>query len=315
MAYVRMGWPAPPHGGIGEIYATQPMPLLGFFGEVGARLAVIGGFPLDSWTVQPAGHLSLIALARRIMAQGPRVLSLVGHTDRSGTEVYNQSLGQRRADEVRRQLLATLERMSPHSSRGIQISVSSAGASQAAGSGQNPPDRRVEVFGQSPAVPRPAEPSITVPPPAQQQPVPLPQAVTRSLAVIGTSAMPAEQKRRLNCVLAIIQRPGIDDRYINGFDYVFRTLTGDLSDQQIGLLLNSQRVRKDLANPLFGPGASDQQLAEALNLLDLRILQGIATLRRIRDTQGATMSVVMRKLNDWVSASQRNPNSIYSCWA
>jgi OmpA family len=316
MAYVRMGWPAAPHGGIGEIYPTQPAPLLGFFGEVGARLAVIGSFPLDSWTVQPAGHLSLIALARRIMAQGPRVLSLVGHTDRSGTEVYNQGLGQRRADEVRRQLLATLERMSPNSSRGIQISVSSAGASQATGSGQNPPDRRVEIFGPpSPgAPPPPRPPSIQVPPPPQ--PVPLEEAVSRSRAVIAASPMPVEQKNRLTCMLAIIQRPEVDDRFVNGHNKdIFRMLTGDLSDQQIGLLLHSNRVRRDLAKPWFGPGASDQKVAEVLDLLDQRIMQGIATLRRHRDTEGATMSIAMRKVAAWVTASQRNPKSIYSCFA
>jgi hypothetical protein len=309
MAYLRMGWPAPAHGGIGETYSPHPTRLLGFVGELGAPLEVIGGFAFDSWTITPAGHTKLIALARRITAGGPRVLQLVGHTDRTGTAAHNQGLGKRRAEEVRRLLIATLDRIRPGSSRGMQIAVSSAGASQASGTGLNPPDRRVEIFGSS--TPRPPEP---VSPPPQSQPVPLPQAVSRSVSIVAARPMPAEQKRRLSCMLAMIQRPGVDDRYLNGFDYLFRSVTRPLSPEQLDLLLNSHRVKRDLANPLFGPGSSDEEVAAELDRLDLRILQGIAFLRRHRETMGAAIDAGKLQLNDWVARQQRNPNSIYSCW-
>jgi OmpA family len=315
MAYLRMGWPAPAHGGIGETYPPHPTRLLGFVGESGAPLEAIGGFALDSWTVTPAGNTKLIALARRIIAQGPRVLQLVGHTDRTGTAAHNQGLGKRRAEEVRRLLIATLDRIRPGSSRGMQIAVSSAGASQASRTGQNPPDRRVEIFGPpTPSVPRPPEPVPPVPPPPQRQPVPLPQAVSRSVSIVAARPMPAEQKRRLGCMLAMIQRPGVDDRYLNGFDYVFRSVTRPLSPEQLDILLNSHRVKRDLANPLFGPGSSDEQVAAELDRLDLRVLQGIAFLRRHRETMGAAIDAGKLQLNDWVARQQRNPNSIYSCW-
>ena len=122
---------------------------------VAAPVDVLSAFAFDSHTLIPRHHQQLIALARQVLARpaGPPVpFVLIGHTDPVGTPDYNHALGMRRAAEVQRQLLATLDRMRPGSSRGISVTVGSRGATQlipndAAAS------RRVEIVGPPPSVP------------------------------------------------------------------------------------------------------------------------------------------------------------------
>jgi hypothetical protein len=134
--------------------AASSRPLFSGIGEPPTAVAtvpveVLSAFAFDSHTLIPRHHQQLIALARQLLARpaGPPVpFVLIGHTDPVGTPDYNHNLGLQRASEVRRQLLATLDRMRPGSSRGISVAVDSRGATQlipnnAAAS------RRVEIVG------------------------------------------------------------------------------------------------------------------------------------------------------------------------
>jgi hypothetical protein len=141
--------------------------------------AVLDRFNFDSASVLPAHQSAIIALARRIIASqgssGPiRALKVIGHTDPRGTEAYNVELGRRRAAEVRRHLLTTLDRMQPHLQLGrlMNVSVETRGETQPI-PGSPEGSRRVEVFLPTPAPPpppppRPALPAlrpVTCPPP------------------------------------------------------------------------------------------------------------------------------------------------------
>jgi hypothetical protein len=140
--------------------------------------AVLDRFNFDSASVLPAHQPAIIALARRIIASqgssGPiRALKVIGHTDPRGTETYNAELGRRRAAEVRRHLLTTLDRMQPHLQLGrlISVTVETRGETQPI-PGSPEGSRRVEVFLPSsppppPLPPRPVSPApgpVTCPP-------------------------------------------------------------------------------------------------------------------------------------------------------
>jgi outer membrane protein OmpA-like peptidoglycan-associated protein len=120
---------------------------------------IIGGFAFDRTNVAPAEHAKLIRVARLILggARGP--IRLVGHTDPVGTQAYNLDLGRRRAIEVQRQIVATLERMRPGSSRPVQFTIESAGETRPVSTGtteaERARNRRVEILLPSAAPPSP----------------------------------------------------------------------------------------------------------------------------------------------------------------
>ncbi len=93
------------------------------YGELVAQAAAIDGFAFDKSDIGPAQQTKIIALARQIMAQNIRSVRFVGHTDPVGTPAYNTGLGQRRADAVRRTLLATLDRMRPGAAASVAVST------------------------------------------------------------------------------------------------------------------------------------------------------------------------------------------------
>jgi hypothetical protein len=161
-----VGWPARMHG----------------FGEAAVPVDVIGGFGFDKADIGPPQHSKISAMARQIMARGISAVRLIGHTDPVGTPDYNRSLGQRRADAVRRALLATLDRMRPGSARSIAVTVESAGETQPLSRGPSEPerarDRRVEVF----------LPGAVRPPP-MPQPGPSPTTRTETVKVVAKSSI------------------------------------------------------------------------------------------------------------------------------
>ena len=63
-------------------------------------------FDYDSYAIRPEFQSVLEAHARALMADGTRKVQLEGHTDSRGGREYNLSLGQRRAEAVRRALVA-----------------------------------------------------------------------------------------------------------------------------------------------------------------------------------------------------------------
>jgi OmpA family/Family of unknown function (DUF5995) len=119
-------------------------------GQVPALFDTIGGFAFDKSDLGPPQQNKIIALARQILARAIRAVRLVGHTDPVGTPDYNRGLGQRRAEAVRRALLATLERMRPGSAASVAVTVESSGETQLKDRGPTEPERarnrRVEVF-------------------------------------------------------------------------------------------------------------------------------------------------------------------------
>jgi len=103
-------------------------------------------FDVDSAVVKPAFQPTLAKVAEVLTRYGENQVTIVGHTDSTGSEAYNQSLSQRRAAAV----LAELNRLGVPASRlqalGHGESEPRASNATAAGREQN---RRVEILLQS----------------------------------------------------------------------------------------------------------------------------------------------------------------------
>src|SRR5689334_5855289 len=156
-----------PTGGFG-LRAPQFATATGRFSEVTpGPLDVIGGFGFDRSDLGPPQLSKIAAVAARLMAQTVRAIRLVGHTDTVGTAGYNQALGQRRAEAVRRALLAALDRLRPGAGRTFSVNVESAGELRPVARERTEVERalnrRVEIFvpGQPPPLPQPVTPTTT----------------------------------------------------------------------------------------------------------------------------------------------------------
>jgi outer membrane protein OmpA-like peptidoglycan-associated protein len=105
-------------------------------------------FDVDSAVVKPAFEPTLAKVAEVLTRYQDNRVTIIGHTDSTGSETYNQSLSQRRAAAV----LAALTRLGVPASRlqalGSGESDPSASNETAAGREQN---RRVEILLQSTA--------------------------------------------------------------------------------------------------------------------------------------------------------------------
>jgi OmpA family len=119
-------------------------------GEPPPPFEIVGGFQFDRTGIRPGEQGKLIRTGRQIQAGSIRLVRLVGHTDPVGTPAYNVDLGRRRAIEVQRQLVATLERIRPSSSRPVQFTIESAGETRPVSTGtteaERARNRRVEIF-------------------------------------------------------------------------------------------------------------------------------------------------------------------------
>ncbi len=107
-------------------------------GAVGAYLPSVF-FSFNSATVSDANYLRLAAIANALKANPDVNIVLTGYTDGSGPEDYNKKLGQRRADEVKDELVQVF---------GIdanRISTQSEGESNPLANGRNNVNRRVDV--------------------------------------------------------------------------------------------------------------------------------------------------------------------------
>ena len=146
------------------------------YGELVAQAAPIDGFAFDKSDIGPAQQTKIIALARQIMAQNIRSVRFVGHTDPVGTPAYNTGLGQRRADAVRRTLLATLDRMRPGAAASVAVSTDSAGEFQPLPGQPAALNRRVEVI-------------LPGTPPPVPQPGPSPETRTETVKIVARSSI------------------------------------------------------------------------------------------------------------------------------
>lgn len=96
----------------------------------------IAGFVLNSFKLLPQHYDAIRQLAQQIVAiqasPAPvRAIRLIGHTDKSGPETYNQKLGLDRAQTVERTLRGELENLRPGITSQINITSNSLGESQA----------------------------------------------------------------------------------------------------------------------------------------------------------------------------------------
>ena len=97
--------------------------------------AVLDNFEFDKDRVRPIHQARIIEIARRIIAsqttaQPVRSVQIVGHTDPVGTDTYNLNLGHRRAEQVRRHLRETMERIRPGSAGSVTFAVETRGETQ-----------------------------------------------------------------------------------------------------------------------------------------------------------------------------------------
>lgn len=107
-------------------------------GGVGAYLPSVF-FSFNSATVSDANYLRLAAIANAMNSNPDVNIMLTGFTDGSGPEDYNRKLGQRRADEVKQELVQIF---------GIdasRISTGTEGESNPLAKGRNNVNRRVDV--------------------------------------------------------------------------------------------------------------------------------------------------------------------------
>lgn len=88
--------------------SARPVPLVAAegqgLGEPPASVARIVYFDFDSYAVKPEFVPALEAHAKFLKADAARRVTLQGHTDERGGREYNLSLGQKRAEAVRRSL-------------------------------------------------------------------------------------------------------------------------------------------------------------------------------------------------------------------
>jgi hypothetical protein len=151
-------------------------------------------------------------------------------------------------------------------------------------------------------------PSQRVPTLSRSLDLDLQSAVNIFLAGIDRADLAANQKSRLRCMLPKLLDPAVDDRYLNGYNYLLQTLGPRLNDEQFNLMLEHVRpdVQRDAASP--------DSLGTALDMLDRRIFSGIAYLNRQWATQGAALANAHLQLKDWIAEQQANTNSIYYCY-
>lgn len=111
--------------------------------------------------------------------QPVRTIRLVGHTDPTGREAYNLALGLRRAQAIRSELMAAIERLSPGLTQHMNIIPQSLGETRPVRTDQTPEgrarNRRVAVFLSSiGTAPAPPGPGPTPPPTGALPPIPPP---------------------------------------------------------------------------------------------------------------------------------------------
>ncbi len=148
---------------------------------------VLARFVRGSAALTPEHHGAVAGLAARIASSqsSPRPLHLVclvGHTDASGDDAYNQRLGEERAEAVRQALAAQLEALQPSlATAAVTYHLVSLGeqapvASNATADGQAQ-NRRVEVFLGAVAGEAPFDPTLSA---AEEDRVRREQAIGRT---------------------------------------------------------------------------------------------------------------------------------------
>ena len=99
-------------------------------------------FPVDSYAIQPAAQQTLAEVAQTLASYNQTYIDVLGHTDSTGSDAYNQALSERRAQSVADYLTARGVARVRMGIRGYGESQPIASNDTDAGRGQN---RRVEI--------------------------------------------------------------------------------------------------------------------------------------------------------------------------
>jgi outer membrane protein OmpA-like peptidoglycan-associated protein len=147
---------------------------------------VLDRFGLNVAAVPPAHQPRLVRIAGCIIASqrtaSPiRQVRIVGHTDVEGADAYNLQLGRQRAEEVKRQLVETLNRMLPKSAGKVTITTESRGEAEPVSASDAALNRRVEINLPLVVPPRPPPPPPPSPSPSPPPPPPPPPPVPAEL--------------------------------------------------------------------------------------------------------------------------------------
>jgi hypothetical protein len=134
-------------------------------------------------------------------------------------------------------------------------------------------------------------------------------AIDACTPVINGSGFPTNQVNRLTCLMQKIRTTSVDDRYINGFDWILTTLGPRLTDDQLTQYLDSNHVRKDVID-----AAQSSDIKTNMDLLDQRFMRGISWLNQQMYTQGGALPEAVLQIKDWVVARQQDQNSVYWCY-
>ena len=135
-------------------------------------------------------------------------------------------------------------------------------------------------------------------------------AIAHILPVIERAPeLVGEQRPRLRRLMTQLRdNASADDRYLNGYDSLLTTLGPRLNQEQFNIMIGNS-VRADLLRQSHW--TTDADVVSSLDLLDRRILQGIAYLNRRWATDGAALAAALLQLKDWIAGQQHNRNSIY----
>jgi outer membrane protein OmpA-like peptidoglycan-associated protein len=100
-------------------------------------------FEVDSTAIKPAFHSTMDKLADVVVRYGKTTLTVVGHTDSSGTSGYNQRLSERRA-------LSVAQYLEAHRVNGMRLATAGKGETQPVASNSTESgrqaNRRVEIY-------------------------------------------------------------------------------------------------------------------------------------------------------------------------
>ena len=270
------------------------------------------------------------AVAQRLGARA--FISLHGHADRPGSEVYVHSRASTQsralADSVHRELSAAHGCSCPPSTRDLAVlhpetlgagtpacmvecgydGEVSAGHPQALDRLGASIARGVRSFlGATTSHPQMGERAPMIA--SHGLAMDLASAIAVCQPVINGSGFPVRQVNRLTCLMQKIVNASVDDRYVNGFDYILRTLTTRLNDEQMAAFLNQNHVRQDVID-----AASTSDVKTNMDLLDQRFMRGIGWLNLQMQTQGAALPEAVLQVKDWVVARQQDQNSVYWCY-
>jgi outer membrane protein OmpA-like peptidoglycan-associated protein len=119
----------------------QYAPLIGDT-EDDIGISVLVFFDFDSTSLKSQALQNIGALANRLRTLGPRNLTVGGHTDRAGSDSYNQDLSLRRANVVKAELVRLGYPADDITVIGLGEAMPLVGTADGVGEEQN---RRVEV--------------------------------------------------------------------------------------------------------------------------------------------------------------------------